>query len=80
MSEHYLDLAVAESQGAATMNADQKRAVRDVERGLKRAEPTFRRVEDECAQVTRSEVSCALDATTAKAWEACLHTPDAGGQ
>jgi hypothetical protein len=80
MTEHYLDLAVAESPGAATMNAPQKQAVRDVERGLKRAEPSFRRVEDACTQVTRSEASCALDAPTTRAWETCLHPPDAGGQ
>jgi hypothetical protein len=80
MTEHYLDLAVAESPGAAAMSADQKRAVRDVERGLKRAEPSFRRVEDACGQVTRSEASCAVDAPTTKAWEGCLQPPDAGGQ
>lgn len=72
MTEHYLDLAVHEAPGAAAMSSAQAAAVRDVERGLKRAEPTFREVQDDCTKVTRAEVSCAIDSTTTKAWEACL--------
>jgi hypothetical protein len=77
ISDHYIDLAVKESPGAATMSAAQASAVRDVERGLKRAEPSYRRVQDRCETVTRAEVSCADDAETTKAWEACVQ-PDAG--
>ncbi|HEX4445780.1 MAG TPA: hypothetical protein VH044_03565 [Polyangiaceae bacterium] len=72
MSEHYIDLALKESPGSATLSAAQASAVRDVERGLKRAEPTFRAVQDRCAEVTRAEVSCGVDATSTRAWEACL--------
>ena len=78
MSEHYLDLAVQEAalhQGAA-LTPTQAAAVRDVERGLKRAEPAFRQVQDRCAEVTRAEVSCAVDATSTRAWEGCF--ADAG--
>ena len=77
MEDHYLDLAVKETPGAAGMSPTQLAAVRDVERGLKRAEPTFRAVEDQCAAVTRTEVSCATAAGTTAAWEACVHAPDA---
>lgn len=77
MEDHYLDLAVKESPGAATMSSAQASAVREVERGLKRAEPAYRAVEDQCAAVTRAEVSCALDAKTTVEWEACVHRPDA---
>ncbi len=77
ISEHYLDLAVKESPGAATMSPAQAAAVRDVEQGLKRAEPSYRRVQDHCDAVTRAEVSCAEDATTTRAWEACVQ-PDGG--
>ena len=72
ISERYVDLAVKESPGAATMSSAQTAAVRDVERGLKRAEPSYRRVQDHCETVTRAEVSCAEDAPTTKAWEACV--------
>jgi hypothetical protein len=72
MTEHYLDLAVREAPGAAAMSSAQAAAVRDVERGLKRAEPSFREVQDDCSKVTRAEVSCAVDSTTTKAWEGCL--------
>jgi len=77
MTEHYLDLAVKESPGSATMSAAQTAAVREVEQGLKRAEPTYRLVQDHCEALTRAEVSCGVDAPTTRAWEACVHGPDA---
>jgi hypothetical protein len=77
MEDHYLDLAVKESPGAAAMSSAQVAAVLEVERGLKRAEPSFRAVDDHCAAVTRAEVSCATDAKSTKAWEACVHPTDA---
>ncbi len=76
MTEHYIDLAVHEAPGAAGMSSAQAAAVQEVERGLKRAEPSFRQVEDDCRKVTRAEVSCAIDSTTTRAWEGCLR--DAG--
>jgi hypothetical protein len=72
MSEHYMDLAVHEAPGSASLSATQAAAVREVERGLKRAQPAFRAVEDRCDQVTRAEFSCAVEATSTKAWEGCL--------
>ena len=77
MKAHYLDLAVKESRGASALTPAQVAAVREVERGLKRAEPSYRAVDDACAAVTRSEVRCALGADTTQAWEACVHTADA---
>jgi hypothetical protein len=77
MEDHYLDLAVKETPGAAGMSAAQLAAVRDVERGLKRAEPSFRAVDDHCGAVTRAEVSCATGAKSTQEWEACVHLADA---
>jgi len=77
MTDHYVDLAVKETPGAAAMSSAQVAAVKEVERGLKRAEPAYKAVEDHCATVTRAEVSCAVDAPTTKQWEACVHAPDA---
>ena len=77
MTDHYLDLAVKETPKAAAMSSAESAAVRDVERGLKRAEPSYRTVQDHCDAVTRAEVSCALDAPTTRAWEGCVHGPDA---
>jgi hypothetical protein len=77
MEDHYLDLALKETPGAAAMSSAQAAAVREVERGLKRAEPSFRTVDDHCDAVTRAEVSCAMGAKTTKDWEACVHPPDA---
>jgi hypothetical protein len=77
LEDHYLDLVVKETPGVATMSSAQAAAVRDVERGLKRAEPSFRAVEDHCTSLTRAEVSCAKGADTSKQWEACVHPADA---
>ena len=77
MEDHYLDLAVKETPGAAGMSPAQVAAVREVERGLKRAEPSFRMVDDHCEAVTRAEVSCATGAKSTKEWEACVHPADA---
>jgi hypothetical protein len=78
ITEHYIDLAVGETPGAAAMTPAQSAAVRDVKHDLKRAEPTYREVQDHCANVSGQEISCALDAKTTSAWEACLHHPDGG--
>jgi hypothetical protein len=72
MRERYVDLATREAGGGKVLSAAQADAVREVERGLKRAEPTYRRVEDRCEEVTRSEMRCALGADTTRAWETCL--------
>jgi len=77
MEDRYLDLAVQETPGAAAMSSAQVTAVREVERGLKRAEPSFRAVDDHCDAVTRAEVSCATGAKSTKQWEACVHPADA---
>ena len=77
MTAHYLDLAVKETPQAATMSPAQAAAVRDVEQGLKRAVPGYRFVQDHCEAVTRAETSCALDADSTRAWEGCVHPPDA---
>ncbi len=78
MEDRYLDLVVKETPNAAAMSSAQVAAVKEVERGLKRAEPAFRAVDDRCSAVTRAEVSCAVDAPTTKAWEACVHVSHEG--
>jgi hypothetical protein len=76
IAERYVDLAARETPGAAAMTPAQLAAVRDVERGLKRAEPAFRRVQDHCQDVAKAETSCAVDAKTTKDWEACFAARD----
>jgi hypothetical protein len=71
-ADRYVELAARETPGAARLTPAQVAAVRDVERGLKRAEPAFRRVQDHCQDVTTAETSCAIDARTTKDWEACF--------
>jgi hypothetical protein len=78
IAEHYIDLAVNETPGASGMSPAQSAAVRDIKHDLKRAEPTYRRVQDHCEDVSRREVSCAADAKTTSTWEACVQRD--GGQ
>jgi hypothetical protein len=77
MSGHYIDLAVKETPQAAAMSSAQAAAVRDVERGLKRAVSSYRFVQDHCEAVTRAESSCAIAAEDTRGWEQCVHAPDA---
>jgi hypothetical protein len=77
-ADHYIDLALAEMPAHASFSPSQAAAVRDVERGVKRAEPAFRAVEDRCTRLRRAEVACARDAPTTRAWEACIQTGDGG--
>jgi hypothetical protein len=77
MKDHYLDLSVKETPGAAAMSSAQAAAVRDVERGLKRAVSSYRFVQDHCEAVTRGESSCAIAAEDTRGWEHCVHAPDA---
>jgi hypothetical protein len=79
MAERYVEIALREAPNAKTMTPAQAEAVREVERGLKRAVPGYRKVQDRCEEVLRAEASCALGAETSKAWEACVHLSDAGG-
>jgi hypothetical protein len=78
MAERYIEIALREAPSAKTMSPAQAEAVREVERGLKRAVPAYRKVQDHCEEVFRAEASCAMGAETTKAWEACVHPPDAG--
>lgn len=71
-TDRYVDLAVSESPGAATMTAAQKQAVHEVETGLLRAKPAYRKAADRCQEVTRRQASCAMEAQSPKAWEACF--------
>ena len=77
MTEHYLDLALKETPGSSSLSPPQAAAVRDVQRGLKRAVPAYRRVEDHCTLLTRSQVSCTNDASSTAAWESCVQWTDA---
>jgi hypothetical protein len=79
MAEHYVEIALREAPNARTMSPAQAEAVREVERGLKRAVPAYRKVQDRCEEVLRTEASCAISTETSKAWEACVHLSDAGG-
>jgi hypothetical protein len=77
MTEHYLALSMKEAPRAAPLSSAETAAVREVERGLKRAVPAYREVQDHCEAMTRTEVSCALEAESTRDWEGCVHPRDA---
>ncbi|HLK39528.1 MAG TPA: hypothetical protein VKU41_22385 [Polyangiaceae bacterium] len=78
MADRYVEVSLHENPTTKTLSAAQADAVREVERGLKRAVPAYRKVQDRCEEVTTAEASCATSADTAKEWEACFHPSDAG--
>lgn len=78
MADRYIEVSLRETPNAKALSPAQADAVREVERGLKRAVPAYRRVQDRCEEVTSAEASCATSAESAKDWEACFHPSDAG--
>jgi hypothetical protein len=78
--DRYVDLAVREMPGHVTFTPSQAAAVSDVERGVKRAVPAFRAVEDRCETLTRAQVACALGAASTRDWEACIPAGDGGAR
>jgi hypothetical protein len=73
MIDHYLDLALAQEPGLASLPPQQRDVAREMKRALKRGDKRFAKVELRCeAEVTTSERSCAMDAKTPAEWEACV--------
>jgi hypothetical protein len=73
MIEHYLDMVMREDPSLASLPPESMKAAREVKRELRRGDPHYRKVAERCeAEVTRSEVSCGVDAKTTSDWEACI--------
>ena len=74
MLDKYLDMTIAaENEGDAEMTPSEMSAARAMKKALRKSEPAYRRVTDQCEQeVKRSEYRCAMKANTPETWQACI--------
>jgi hypothetical protein len=73
MLDKYLDMVMAEEPDADKLPADQKKAVRDMKRAVRKAEPSYQKVFSQCeAEITKKEYRCAMAAGNANVWESCI--------
>lgn len=73
MLDHYLDMTIAADPGLAELPPAEARAAREMKRALRKAEPSYARVEKQCeSEITKSEYRCAMKAPTPETWQACI--------
>jgi uncharacterized lipoprotein NlpE involved in copper resistance len=72
MTDRYVELSITEDPTLAKLAPEQLAAVREIKAELKRAEKSYQKVKERCADVTRGEHECATAAKTTKDWEACI--------
>ena len=55
------------------LSISETRAAREIKIALRRGEPAYRRVQDQCdAEITKKEYRCAMKADTPEKWQACI--------
>lgn len=73
MLDHYLDMTIAAQPDLQDLPPEQARAAREMKRALRKAEPSYARVETQCeTEITKSEYRCAMKAPTPETWQACI--------
>jgi len=73
MLDKYLDMVVAEEPEVDKLPADQKKAVRDMKRAVRKAEPSYQKVFSQCeAEISKKEYRCAMAAPNPNVWESCI--------
>jgi hypothetical protein len=73
MIDHYLDMTIAADPELANLPPDEAKAAREMKKTLRKAEPSYKKVEDQCeAEITKREVRCAMKAVTPETWQACI--------
>ena len=73
MLDKYIFMTAGGGPGAADLEAAQATAARDTEVALRKAEPRYARVQQQCeAEITRREYRCAMKAPSPETWQACI--------
>lgn len=73
MLDHYIDMVIEGDPALVNLADAQKQAVREMKRAVKKGEPSYRRVHDQCArEVKKREYDCAMAAMNSNEWEACI--------
>lgn len=70
---HYVELSIRVDPALSDLDPAELEAAKNVKEAIVRTEPAFVRASERCASEARaSQVSCALEASDANAWEACM--------
>jgi hypothetical protein len=73
MMDRYIDMTLAADPQTKDLPAAQAAAAREMKKAVKKAEPSYAKVERQCqAEVSRGEYSCAMAAKNPDEWEACI--------
>lgn len=73
MLDKYVDMTLASEPGLADLSPAEAHAARDMKKALRRGEPGYKRVHDQCeAEISRREYRCAMKAPTPETWQACI--------
>lgn len=73
MLDKYLDMVTAEEPGADKLPPEQRKALRDMKRAVRKAEPSYTKVFSQCAsEITKKEYRCAMAAPNPNVWESCI--------
>ncbi len=73
MLDHYIDMVIAGDPSLNNLSPAQAADVRAMKKAVKKAEPSYARVEGQCeTEVTSPEYDCAMSAKTPDEWEACI--------
>jgi hypothetical protein len=73
MLDKYLDMTIAGDPSLADLPPAEARAAREMKRAIRKAEPAYARVENQCeSEISKSEYRCAMKAPTPETWQACI--------
>ncbi|HRG96348.1 MAG TPA: hypothetical protein PLR99_08880 [Polyangiaceae bacterium] len=73
MLDKYLDMVIADDPELAKLPPAQKQIARDMKRAVRKAQPSYRKVFEQCeAEITKKEHRCAMAAPNPNVWESCI--------
>ncbi|MBX3208715.1 MAG: hypothetical protein KF764_27020 [Labilithrix sp.] len=73
MLDRYVDMTISGDPTLADLSPEESRAAREMKRALRKAEPGYARVENQCeSEISKREYRCAMKAPTPETWQACI--------
>jgi hypothetical protein len=73
MLDKYLEMTIAADPTLAGLAPNEAKAARDMKVAIRRGEPQYRRVQDQCeAEISKKEYRCAMKSDTPEKWQACI--------
>ncbi len=73
MLDKYVDMVVDGEVSHEDLPSEEAHAAREMKKALRRAEPSYARVERQCeSEITKREYRCAMKAPNPETWQACI--------